>query len=112
MEETRPTAREIIESIPERFKPEKAGDLSATIHMDVSGDDGGQFTVVVKDGAITLYEGLIGDCTSSLRGKSKDFVDVEIGKLNPAMAIMFGKAKVTNLNELLRFKGCFDQFPS
>ena len=108
MENMPQNAREIIETIPERFIPERAKDMEAIIHMDISGENGGQFTVLVKDGICKLESGLNHEPTSFLGGKDTDFEDVEFGRTNPAMAIMMGKAKTKNLNELLRFKGCFD----
>ena len=111
MDSSEITARAIMESIPGRFIPEKAGDMSAVMHFDIKGDeDGGQWTVTVANGTVKLEEGLVGECTSSVSGKAKDFIAVELGKLNPAMALMMGKAKVKNLNEMLRFKGCFNKY--
>lgn len=97
------TAREIIESLPERFRPEKANDYSGVFHLDISGDRGGQFTVIVKNSKIDLQDGLHGEANCTVRAKDKVYEDVELGKSNPQMAIMMGKLKISNLGEMMKF---------
>ena len=41
---------EIFQRMPEQFDSEKAGDFEATIQFDLSGDEGGEWYVVVADG--------------------------------------------------------------
>ena len=56
MENVPQTAREIIHSLPERFRPEKVEEgIEAILHFDISGDRGGQFTVEIKDGKCTKF---------------------------------------------------------
>ena len=52
------SAREIVLSIKERFRPEKADPGYETIfHLDISGERGGQFTVRISDGTLNIEKG-------------------------------------------------------
>ena len=56
------TAREIILSLENRFKPEEVNDdLDILFHFDISGPDGGQFSVQIDDDKCVVTEGLHGD---------------------------------------------------
>jgi hypothetical protein len=52
------TAKEIILSIPLRIKKEKAADYSTVFQFDISGENGGQYTLIVNNGNAKIEEGL------------------------------------------------------
>src|SRR5258707_751985 len=54
------TAQQILESIPQRFRAEKAQGYNAVFHFDIYGEEMLQYTVNIKDGACTLEKGFIG----------------------------------------------------
>lgn len=98
------TAREIALSLKERFRPEKAEPGYATLfHLDISGDRGGQFTVKIEDGNISIEEGLHGNPKCIVTTKDETYEDTEWGRTNPQMAVMFSKIKVSDLGEILDF---------
>lgn len=101
------TAKAIIESIPDRFKKDKVNGTSLTVNFDISGDDGGQYSVVIADQACALHEGLneAADCTIS--ATDEVYRDVETGKINPEMAVMSGQLKVSNLMAMMNFVKLF-----
>jgi len=104
------TAKEIILSLKDRFKPEKVDeDLNVVFHFDLKGDNGGQYTVTIKDKTCNVEEGLIGEPKCVVKAKDKVYADVELGKTNAQMAFMMGKIKVTNLNAMLKFVDCFER---
>ena len=104
------TAKEIINSLPNRFKADKVDDdLNIVFHFELSGDDGGEFTVHIKDKTCTIEEGLIGEAKCNVKAKAKTYAEVELGKTNAQMAFMMGKIKVTNLNAMLKFADCFER---
>ncbi len=102
-------ASEIIKSLPERFKADKAEGFDAVFHFEVSGDNGGQFTVNVKDKACTVDEGFVGEPTCKVTTKDSDYEDVELGRTNPQMAVMMGKIKINNIGAMMRFAGLFER---
>ena len=98
------TAREIVMSLKERFRPEKAEPGFETIfHLDISGDNGGQFTVRIADGTLNIEEGLHDTPKCIVTTKDSTYEDMEWGRTNAQMAVMFGKVKVSDLGEILDF---------
>tara|TARA_B110000037_G_C16989497_1_gene452492 strand:- start:115 stop:441 length:327 start_codon:yes stop_codon:yes gene_type:complete len=104
------TAKEMILSLESRFKPEKVEDnLDIVFHFELSGDNGGDFTVTIKDKNCSVVEGLKGEAKCSVKAKDTVYAEVELGKANAQMAFMMGKIKVTNLNAMLKFVDCFER---
>ncbi|MEN8120474.1 MAG: CoA transferase [Bacteroidota bacterium] len=104
------TAKQLIKSIPQRFKEEKAKDYHTIINFEIKGDDGGQFHVVINNGECKVFENLSNKPKCSLKTKAKNYILLETGKLNPQMALLTGKLKVSNINEMLKFTKCFRRF--
>jgi len=97
------TARDIIHSLPQRLKAEKAGTASAIFQFDIEGPNGGQFTATLENGTCTVTDGLIGTPNCIIKAKDKDYEDVELGRTNAQMAVMMGKVKISNIGEMLKF---------
>lgn len=98
------TAREIVLSLKERFRPEKAEQGYETVfHLDISGNNGGQFTVSIANGTINIEEGLHGTPKCVVSTKDETYEDTEWGRTNPQTAVLFGKIKVSDLGEILDF---------
>ncbi len=104
------TAKDIILTIPDRFRSEKAGDYSTVFHLDIAKDGGGQFTVTIANGECSLEEGLIGSSKCTVSTKAKTYVDLELGKTNPQMAFMMGRVKVSDVAEMMKFGKCFYRY--
>ncbi|MFM2306890.1 MAG: hypothetical protein RLZZ367_1559, partial [Bacteroidota bacterium] len=104
------TAQEIIESIPVRFRPEKAVGYNTVFQFDISGDETLQYTVVISNGTCTLQQGLQGTADCVIKTKAQVYVDLETGKANPQMALMMGKVKVSNLPAMMQFAKCFRKY--
>ena len=101
------TAKELIESLPQRFKPDMAEGINALFHFDISGTNGGQYTVSVKDKTCTVQQGLQGDASCVVKASDEDYTEIIEGRQNAMTAFMFGKIKVSNLSELMRLKDAF-----
>ncbi len=100
------TAREILHSLPQRLKADKLdADTWGVFHFMMEGE--GDFTITLKESKVTVEEDLIGDPTCNVKAKAKDYVDIELGKINPQMAFMMGKIKISNLAEMMKFMGLF-----
>lgn len=98
------SAREIVLSLKERFRPEKADPgYESVFHLDISGDRGGQFTVKIEDGNISVEEGLVGEPSCVVTTKDETYEDMEWGRTNAQMAVLFGKVKVSDLGAILDF---------
>jgi putative sterol carrier protein len=104
------TAREIILSLEQRFRADKVeDDVNVIFHFDISGDNGGQFTVTIADDTCKVIEGLTGEAKCVITCKDSVYEDVELGRTNPQMAFMMGKIKISNIMAMMRFIESFDR---
>ena len=86
------TPREFFEKmLPARFKPEKAKDIEAIVQMNITGTNGGTWTVTIKDQKMAVKEGIHPSPTMGIRITDSDFIDVVNGKLSGIEALMAGK---------------------
>ena len=51
-----PTAREMLEAMPGAFLPDKAGDATARIQLDLTGEDGGAWLLDIAGGECNVSE--------------------------------------------------------
>jgi putative sterol carrier protein len=103
-------AREIILSLPTRLKPGTADGLNFYYHFIISGSRGGSFTVSIADGRCHVSETLTGDepkCV--IQTSDETYEEVEYGRTNAQMAVMFGKIKVSNIPSMLKFVEMFNR---
>jgi putative sterol carrier protein len=89
-----PTVKESFEAMPGRFRPDKASGTNATIQYDVSGDGGGTWNAVIKDGTCTVNPGAATNPNLTLQIAAQDWVDMLSGKQSGQMLFMSGKLKV------------------
>lgn len=101
------TAKEIMYDLPNRFKAEEAADQSGIFHFQLSGDNGGDFTVNVANGTCTVEDGLNGEADCVITAEATDFEDAEEGRVNKQMQVMMGKIRISNLGAMLKFMGMF-----
>lgn len=104
------TAKQIIESVPYRFRAEKAVGYTALFHFDISGDETLQYTIEIKHGQCFLSKGLAGRADCKIETKASMYVDLETGRANPQMALMLGKVKISNIAAMMQFAKCFRKF--
>jgi len=101
------TAKEFIQGLPAQVKPEALEGVDTTFHFDISGADGGQYTISVVDNKIESAEGLVGTPKCVVSGSDQNFMGIVTGKLNPMMAILTGKVKISNQGEMLKYAKMF-----
>ncbi|NNE28197.1 MAG: SCP2 sterol-binding domain-containing protein [Saprospiraceae bacterium] len=101
------TAKEFINTLPEKVKEEVLHDLETLFHFDLDGEGGGQFSVVVQNAAITVTETFEGDPKCLVKSEASFFMEVVTGKANPMMAVLMGKLKITNQGEMLKYAKIF-----
>ena len=89
-----PTVKESFEAMPGRFRADKAAGTSAVIQYDISGEGGGTWSAVIKDGACTVSQGAAASPNLTLQISAQDWVDMLTGKASGQMLFMSGKLKV------------------
>ncbi len=92
-----------------RFIPEKAIGVNAHISYDITGEGGGQWTLIVKDGTCDIRPG--GDPSAKTRAKmtAKTYLKLAEGKLDGRVAFMLGKIKLKgDKASVATVRGCFE----
>ena len=103
-------AKDLLKSFETRIKTDTLdANESGVFHFILSGEGGGEFTIELKDKKVTYSEGLKGKPTCEVKAKADDYVALETGHLNPKMAFLLGKIKVSNIAELLKFEAHFSK---
>jgi putative sterol carrier protein len=89
-----PTVKEVFDQMPARFRPDRATGTNAVVQYDISGEGGGTWHAVIKDGTCTVKEGAAPTPNLTLQVGAQDWLDVTAGKQNPQMLFMSGKLKL------------------
>ena len=89
-----PTVKETFEAMPGRFRADKASGTNATIQYEISGDGGGTWNAVIKDGSCAVSPGAAASPNLTLQIAAQDWLDMLSGKQSGQMLFMSGKLKV------------------
>ena len=89
-----PTVKETFDQMPSKFRADKAAGVNAIIQYEISGDQGGTWHAIIKDGTCTVNSGLGTNPNLTLTMASQDWLDMIGGKLSGQMAFMSGKLKL------------------
>ena len=88
-----PSPTDVFTEINNRVSAKPAG-FDATYAFDLSGEDGGPYHIVLKDGGGDAGPGAPENPNITISMKSEDFVDLATGKLDGTAAFMSGKLKI------------------
>ena len=85
------TIEGLIAMAPKSFQVDQAKGVNASVQLNVTGSQAGQWNAEIKDGKVT-----------------DDILAVAEGKLDPAKAFMMGKAKVEgDMTEIMKLLPLF-----
>lgn len=104
------TARQILDSAPSRFRPEKANGLTCIFHFVIIGAEDFGYTITIENNTCRLDTTLTGTPTCVISTDAATYIDLETGKLNPQTALMSGQVQVSNLMEMMQFAKCFRKY--
>jgi putative sterol carrier protein len=88
------SCQEYFDTLDERFVADASRGLDAIYQFELSGDGGGTWHVIVKDGAIEVYSGAHGEPSAVVTSKAPDFVKISNGDINGLRAVMTRKMKI------------------
>lgn len=97
--------KQFLFDLPKKANPDALEGLSTLFHFDVAGS--GQFTVKVDGGKLDVSEGLSGEPACKVSTSAESFSKLISGDLNPMMAMMTGKLKISNPGEMLKYAKMF-----
>ena len=89
-----PTVKETFDAMASRFRTDKAAGTNAVIQYDISGEGGGTWHAVIKDGTCMVAEGAGTNTALTLSMAAQDWLDMLSGKQSGQMLFMSGKLKV------------------
>ncbi len=90
------TIKEVMESLPKIFRPEKAKGWNRVILFDLGGEEPCKYTLTIQDGAATVEEGETKPPRLTITGNSEHVVQMFTGE-TPPMKLVNAK--------LLKMKG-------
>ena len=100
---------QVFELMPERFLPEQAGDIEAMIQMDLSGDNGGKWTLLIKDSTLSVTSGAGSNPHMTMFIEADDWLDIANGDANAMALFMQGKIRVTgDIGLAMKMQTMFD----
>jgi putative sterol carrier protein len=97
--------KDFLFSLPAKVAPEALEGHNTLFHFDVAGS--GQYTVQIADGKLSATEGFNGDPTCKVNASAETLAKLLSGDINPMMAMMTGKLKISNPGEMLKYAKMF-----
>ena len=96
-------SKEFLQGLPTKINADVIANLSTTFHFDFSEDNGGQVTVNLEEGKVNVSEGFTGTPSCTIKCTDENFKKILKKELNPMMAMLSGKLKISNQSEMLKF---------
>lgn len=102
------TVAELMNRMPKAFLPENAVGVDAIIQYHLSGEEGGDWIVTIRDLKCSVEPGVATNPTMTLMAEAQDYKDVVLGKLDAMAAFMQQKVRLKgNLNLALNLTKYF-----
>lgn len=102
------TLQELKDRLGSTFRADKSSGVDSVYQFDLSGDNGGQFWLKVKDGAFEAGEGAHDAPTITLSAAAADFFGVVNGDTAAMSAFMAGKIKIKgDMGQALKLQSIF-----
>ena len=102
------TIEGLIAMVPKSFQVDQAKGVDTSIQLNVTGSQAGQWNAVIKNGAVTVNKGVHASPEITVTADTDDILAVAEGKLDPAKALMTGKAKVKgDMTEIMKLLPLF-----
>lgn len=88
------TVQDVFSEMGERFDSDNWGSGDVTLQFNVEGDDGGNWTATILDGALSIAEGTDNDADMTMTCSDEDLLAIVNGDLNAVSAFMQGRIKI------------------
>jgi len=97
------TVHDLFDQMPQSFQPSAAAGIDAVIQFALEGEGGGNWLVTIRDGAVSVAEGLSASPSLTISATAEDYLAIGTGKLNEQLAFMTGRIRARG-NTLLAMK--------
>ena len=88
------TIDEYFAQMPAAFQKDLAAGVAATYQFDLSGEGGGKWFVVIRDGELEVGKGEKDTPDVTFRAAAADYVEIAEGRMNSRLALATGKFKI------------------
>ncbi len=88
------TLAEAMESLPERFRPQMAGNLATTIQFDFTDEDGGRWWLRIAEGECAVGQGDVDAPEATVLISAADFVGINDGTISAPDVFWSGKIEI------------------
>ncbi len=99
------TAKEFLMGLPTKVDPAALEGEETRFHFEIEGE--GDVTLAIEDGKLLADEGKSGEPSCVVKANGKNFLKLVQGDLNPMMAILTGKVKISNQKEMIKYAKLF-----
>jgi putative sterol carrier protein len=89
------TIKEFFKLLPGKLDADAAEDLDAVYQFDLSGAQGGQYVLTIREGACQVSEGMHEDPHVSLSMAGEDCIKILRGQLSGPAVAMSGRLKIS-----------------
>jgi putative sterol carrier protein len=86
--------QELIDYLSNNFDPEKTGDINAVIQYHISGDEGGDWNITIKEGKCRIEEGVKDSPVVTFKMSGETWLGLANKTVNPMMAFTTGRLRV------------------
>ena len=103
------TIPELIDLYPEYFQPSEAEGVEGIVQLDLDGDGGGQYYLVIEDQTLDIHEGVHDDPTVTIHTTAERWLKINRGEANPMTMMMMGQLTVDgSVPMATKFQSMFD----
>jgi putative sterol carrier protein len=103
------TIPELIDLYPEYFQPGEAEGVEGIVQLDLDGDGGGQYYLVIEDQTLDIHEGVHDDPTVTIRTTAERWLKINRGEASPMTMMMMGQLTVDgSVPMATKFQSMFD----
>ena len=88
------SAAAVFKRLPGAFQADKAAGVEVVFQFSLTGDGGGDWNAVIKDGACEVNQGVHGGPTTTIIMEAEEFVGLIEGRLNAMKLFTSGRMKI------------------
>lgn len=102
------SVKQMVFNHEKAFIPSAAEGVDAVIQYRLTGEEGGDYIITIKEGKCTVVEGIVENPLVTLMADGKDFRDVLLGRANGMQYFMMGRLKLAgDLNLAMKLTSFF-----
>ncbi len=88
------TINDLMDLLCRSFLADRADGVDTSIQVHLTGDNGGDYGIVIKNQTCSGNPGILPDASLKLEAAAQDILDMVAGKLDPMKAFMQGKLRI------------------